>query len=160
MARELFHFDARAAQAWTAVPNERNLQFVLEFDAATDSSATFRGRIPSTYAGGGITVVLVWAAATATTGSVRWDVSFEAQVAQDIDSDGFATAVSATSAATNGTSGIETLTSIALTNGAQIDSVAAGGVFRVRINRDADHANDDMAGLAQLISVYGYETGT
>jgi hypothetical protein len=159
MARELFHFDARAAQAWTAVPNERNLQFVLEFDAATDSSATFRGRIPSTYAGGGITVVLVWAAATATTGSVRWDVSFEAQVAQDIDADGFASAQSAT-AACNGTSGIETVTSIAHTDGAQIDSVAAGGVFRLRVNRDADNGADDMAGLAQLIAVYGYETGT
>lgn len=142
-----------------ATLDTRNLHPVLDFDAATDEAAVFSGVLPRHYAGGGVTVYLHWSATSATSGSARWQAAFEAVSGQDIDSDGFASAQSAGSA-TNGTSGVETITTIAFTDGAQMDSVAAGGAFRLKINRDADGTTgtDDMTGDAELIAVEIKET--
>jgi hypothetical protein len=136
----------------------RNGQLVLEFDAATDESAYFTGILPRNYAGGGLTVNIVWAADTATSGACRWQASIE-RCNTDMDSDSFASAQSAGST-TNGTSGIPTTTAITFTDGAQMDSLAVGETFRLKINRDADGTSgtDDMTGDAQLIAIEIKET--
>lgn len=137
----------------------RNGHPVLDFDAATDESAVFTGILPRNYAGGGLTVNIHWAATSATSGSCRWLAEIEAIASQDIDSDGFAAAQSNGGSA-NGTSGVETITTITFTDGAQMDSLAAGGAFRLRITRDADGTSgtDDMAGDSELICVEIRET--
>lgn len=137
----------------------RNGHPVLDFDAAADESAVFTGILPRNYAGGGLTVNIHWAATSATSGDVRWQAAIEAIASQDIDSDGFAAAQSASGTA-NGTSGVETITAITFTAGAQMDSLAAGGAFRLRVTRDADGTTgtDDMTGDAELIAVEVRET--
>lgn len=136
----------------------RNQHPVLNFDTTTQETAFWTGVVPRHYAGGGVTVYVHWAAATATTGTVGWDVSFEriGAAQQDIDSDGFASAQTVTAATVDGTSGNVSITNVAVTNGANMDSVAVGESFRLRIRRDV--ANDNAAGDAQLIQVELKET--
>jgi len=86
---------------------------------------------------------------TATSGNVRWGVSFE-KVGTDNDSDSFSSVTEGTGTA-NGTSGIETVTSITAT---AIDSLVAGDRFRLRVARiAADAVNDTMLGDAQLVAI-------
>jgi hypothetical protein len=137
----------------------RNGHPVLDFDAAADESAVFTAILPRRYAGGGLTVRLHWAATSATTGAARWEVAFEALSGQDTDADGFATAQSGGTTC-SGTNGNEVVTSIAFTDGAQMDSVAAGGAFRLKVSRDANGTTgtDDMTGDAELLAIEIQET--
>lgn len=134
----------------------RNNHPVLLFDTTTQEIAIFSAILPRNYGGGGITAYVTWAADTATTGTIGWDVAFEADVAQDIDADGFATAKTITAATVSGTAGIPSTTNVAHTNGAEIDSIAVGELFRVRIRRDV--AGDSAAGDAHLLAVELKET--
>ena len=140
-------------------PDTRNDNPVLEFDATTAESAYFGASLPANYAGGGITATIVWAADTATTGSVVWGLSFERH--QDgtdtIASDSFATEQTATSPAP-GTAGIYKYRTIAFTNGAQIDSLAVGEHFRVKLRRLPADGADDMTGDAQFVNLELKET--
>lgn len=142
-----------------ATLDTRNAHPVLDFDASTDESAVFTGVLPRNYAGGGLTVTLIWGASAATSGDVVWNSAIEriAEGAQDIDSDGFATAQAATATA-SGTSGVQDYVTIAHTSGAQMDSLAAGESFRLKITRDANHANDDATCDAELVAVEIRET--
>lgn len=142
-----------------ATLDTRNGHPVLDFDAGTDESAVFSGILPRNYAGGGITIYLHWAASSATSGSCRWATAIETISGLDIDADSFATA-NTTGGTANGTSGIETVTTIAHTSGAEMDSLAAGGAFRLKVTRDADGTSgtDDMSGDAELIAVEIKET--
>lgn len=143
-----------------ATPDVRNAHPCLNFDAATDEDACFHGVLPRHYAGGGITLVIAWMAASATTGNVMWTAAFERLDAggQDLDADGFATAQAAGAAAANAASGKLTYTTITFTNGAQMDSVAVGEAFRLKVTRDADNGSDTMTGDAQLVSTELRET--
>lgn len=137
----------------------RNGHPVLNFDAGTDESAVFTAIMPRHYSGGGITAYVHWCAASATSGDVIWDVSFEriGEGQQDIDSDGFASVQSVTATAP-GTSGNVDIASIAFTNGAQMDSVAVGEMFRIKVTRDANNGSDNMTGDAQLVCIELKET--
>lgn len=140
----------------------RNGHLVLDFDASADESAIFLGVLPRNYAGGGITVRLFWSGTSATSGSVRWDAAIERlnDEGQDTDSDSFAAAQSATATAPS-TSGQLQYTDIAFTDGAQMDSLAAGEAFRLKITRDADASGggtDDMTGDAELHRIEIRET--
>ena len=145
-----------------ATIDTRNSVPVLDFDAATDESAVFGGVLPNNYAGGGLTVTLVWMATSATTGGVSWDVSIERHQddAFDIDADGFAAANNSGSATTASASGEQQYTDVTFTDGADMDSLAAGESFRIKITRDADGttATDDMTGDAELLRVVMKET--
>jgi hypothetical protein len=134
----------------------RNGHLLLAFDTTTAEGAVFAGILPRNYAGGGITCYCTWAADTATTGTIGWTVEFEADTAQDIDSDGFATAQTITAATVSGTAGIPSTTNVAVTNGANMDSIAVGLPFRVRLKRDV--ANDTAAGDAHFIALELKET--
>lgn len=136
-----------AFAGWT----RRNNHIVAAFDAGTDESLDFRGVLPQHYAGGGLTIYVHWIAASATSGNCVWNAAME-RLSTDMDSDSFATAQAATGAA-NGTSGIITKTSITMSSGANMDNLAAGDAFRLRITRDADNGSDTMTGDAQLVCV-------
>jgi hypothetical protein len=136
----------------------RNQHLVAQFDASTQEGLNFRAILPRNYGGGGITVYVHYAATSATTGTGGWDVSFEriGDGQQDIDSDGFATAQTITAATVPGTSGQIDILNVAVTNGANMDSIAVGEGFRLRVRRDV--ANDTASGDLELFAVELKET--
>jgi hypothetical protein len=136
----------------------RNLHPVLDFDAGTNESAVFTGVMPQHYDGGGVTVKIHYAMSSATSGDVDWDAAFEriGDQQQDIDSDSFAAVNSQDDTTVPGTSGLVDVVSITFEDGADMDSVAAGEAFRLKITRDA--ANDTAAGDAELVAVEIQET--
>jgi hypothetical protein len=142
-------------------PDKRNNHPVLDFDAATDETCYGTRVMPANYGGGGVTLHALVAATTATSGAVRLQAAFEriANGGQDIDSDGFATAKSA-GLTVSGTSGVGVESTIAFSNGAEMDSVVAGDTYRLSINRDADGTTgtDDATGDAELIMAWLTET--
>ena len=143
-----------------ATLDSRNGHLVLDFDADTDESAVFKGVMPRHYGGGGVTVYLHYGMSTAVADGVVWTAAFErvSDSQQDIDADGFAAAQTITDTVP-GTSGHVTIAAIAFTDGAQMDSIAAGEGFRLRLTRDANHATDDTAtGDAELWAVELRET--
>ena len=141
-----------------ATLDTRNGHPVRDFDDTTNESSVFRGVMPRSYAGGGITVYLHYAMSSAITGTIDWDAAFERIGDQqlDIDADGFAAVNSVDNTTVPGTSGNVDIVPITFTNGAQMDSVAVGELFRLKITRDA--TNDDAAGDAELVAVEIKET--
>ena len=134
-----------------ATPDTRNVHPVLDFDAAADESAVFSGVMPQNYtASAAINVIVGWMATSATSGTATWTAEVE-RMNTDLDADSFAAAQTADGTA-NGTSGILTFTTIALTN-AQADSIAKGEDFRLRITRNQDSGTDDIASDVELVSV-------
>lgn len=149
---------------WSPIHNEpptanyatldtRNGRPVLDFDTATQEAAVFTGILPSDYAGGGVSISLFCAMSTATSGTVGWDVAFERTEAgvDDIDSDSFAAAQTVTAVAVPGTSGMVLKMVVNVSHGANMDNLAAGELFRLRVRRDV--ANDTAAGDAELLRV-------
>jgi hypothetical protein len=136
----------------------RSQRPVLDFDASTNESAVFGGVMPRHYGGGGITVYLHYAMTTATSADVDWDAAFEriGDQQQDIDSDGFASAKSVDNTTVPGTSGLVDVVSIAFSDGAEIDNIASGEGFRLKVTRDA--ASDTATGDAELLFVELKET--
>jgi len=143
-----------------ATVDTRNGHVVLDFDDGSDNeSAIFSGVMPQHYAGTtGVTVYLHYSMTSATSGTVDWDVSFEriGDGQQDIDSDSFAAANSVDDTTVPGTSGHVDVVSVAFTNGADMDSVAKGESFRVKVTRDS--ASDDASGDAELYKIELRET--
>ncbi len=133
----------------------RNSALVLAFDAATQEGAVFGGVLPSHYAGGGLTLDLFWYAASATSGDVVWDAAYE-EGGSDIDADNFGTVGTATTT-TNGTSGIETKSTITISH-ANMGSPAAGSTFRLRVRRLAADGADTMTGDSHFIAAHGKES--
>lgn len=136
----------------------RNQHPVLDFDDSTNESAVFSEIMPRHYDGGGVTVYIHYAMSSATSGDVDWDVAFEriGDQQQDIDSDGFAAVNSVDNTTVPGTSGNVDIVSITFTDGVDMDSVAVGEKFRIKITRDA--VSDTASGDAELVGVEIKET--
>jgi hypothetical protein len=137
----------------------RNRHPILVFDPSTDWNSIFPGLLPHSYSGGGITLEIHFSSVS-TTGAVRWQAAFERiGTVLDVDADSFATAQSA-GTTVPATTGLLAVTTILFTDGAQIDSLAAGEAFRLKINRDADGTSgtDDSTGVAELHRVLLRET--
>ncbi len=136
----------------------RNQHPVLDADTTTGEDAIFTGIMPRNYAGTtGVTVYVHWAASTAITGTIGWLVAFERiGIALDIDADSFAAANTIVAVTVSATSGIVVITNITFTDGADMDSVAVGELYRIKITRDV--ANDTAAGDAELLGVEIKET--
>jgi hypothetical protein len=133
-----------------ATINTRNNHTVLDFDDGTNESAIFTGVMPQNYsATTGITVIIHFTMTSAIINDVDWDVSFERiGTSQDVDSDSFAAVKSANNVTVPGTAGVVGQTSIQFTDGAEIDSILAGELFRIKITRDA--VSDTASGDANL----------
>lgn len=145
--------------ATPALLDTRNQHPVLDFDATTNWSAVFSAVMPRNYAATtGVTVYLHYAMSSAVADTVDWDVAFEriGDQQQDLDADGFAAVNSVDNTTVPGTSGLVDIVSVAFTDGADMDSVAVGEGFRLKVTRDA--ASDDAAGDAELVFVEIKET--
>lgn len=131
--------------------NTRNAIALLEFDAAADEAAIFIGFIPE---GAdfttGISVRISCAAASAASGDYVLTTSFE-KCDGDLDTDSFATGVSATTT-TNGNNGTPTTTVIDHSS-SEIDGLVAGDMFRLRVVRTGTDGADTMTGDLQLFTV-------
>jgi len=136
----------------------RNQHPCLDFDDTTNEDAVFTGVMPQNYAGGGVTIYLHYSMSSALTGDIDWDVAFEriGDQQQDIDTDDFAAVQSVDNTTVPGTSGLVDIVNVAFTNGAQMDSIAVGELFRIKITRDA--TNDTSTGDAELHSIEIRET--
>ena len=130
----------------------RNGHPVLDFDAASRESAVFSGVLPHHYSGGGLTVVLVWAATSATQELtyVKWSVALERLNApgNGLDVDSFAAAVDLCAAPTVDCGKLR-YTQLYLA-GAALDGLEPGEALRLKITREADDAQDTMSGDAEL----------
>lgn len=122
----------------------------------------FSSRLPRNYAGGGLTVYVEVAFSSATSGSARLQADIERLQTGtlDIDADSFTGSFQSTGVTASGTSGVSVIGTITFTSGAQMDSLAAGEHFRLKIRRDADGTSgtDDITTDMELISVEIKET--
>jgi hypothetical protein len=143
-----------------ATLGSRNAHPTLEFLAGADNAAIFGGMLPRNYSGNGITLTLVWMAASATSGNARWLCDWERlqNNTTNAGSDAFDGAdAQAVNSAAPGTSGIVTYQTLAFTN-AQIGGLMAGEAFRLRVKRNGSNGGDTMTGNAQLLRVEVKET--
>lgn len=141
-----------------ATLDTRNNHLVLDFDDTTNESAVFSNVMPRHYGGGGLTVYIHYAMTTAVSGDVDWDVAFEriGDQQQDIDSDGFAAVNSVDNTTVPGTSGNVDIVNITFTDGADMDSIAVGESFRLKLTRDA--VSDTASGDAEILAIEIKET--
>ena len=141
-----------------ATLDTRNNHLVLDFDDTTNESAVFPGVMPRNYAQQGVTVYIHYAMTTATSGDIDWDVAWErvGDQQQDIDSDSFAAVNSVDNTTVPGTAGNVDIVNVTFTDGADMDSVAVGEYFRLKVTRDA--TSDTATGDAELIAVEVKET--
>jgi len=134
-----------------ATLDTRNAHPTLDFDATTQEAGVFSSVFPFSYAGGGVTVH-VYFVAVATSGTVGWDVAFERMDSStDIDSDSFAAAQTITAVTVPSTSGQVVHVSVDISAGSNMDNIAAGDAFRIRVRRDV--ASDTASGDAELLRV-------
>ncbi len=125
---------------------------IWDFDAAAIEYMDFKCKLEG-YGGGGLTFTLPWSASTATSGTTRWGIAVRrmADDAEDIDA-AHTYVFNDTDDTAPSASGEISYPTIAFTDGADMDSWAEGEVAIVRVYRNATHANDDMAGDAELWS--------
>lgn len=134
-----------------ATHDTRNLHPVLDFDASTNESIVFSAIMPQHFSGGGVSVLIHFSMSSATSGDVDWDASFEriGDQQQDIDSDSFDGIRSQNNITVPGTSGLVDIVDIGFAGpGTDMDGIAAGDGFRLKITRDA--TSDTAAGDAEL----------
>ena len=128
---------------------------LLDFDAASNEIEIFF--IPTmsrAYAGGGVTVS-VWVLTTTATGDMSFKGFFKSVTddVDNLDTKTFAAPQSNTAIDAPSASGEAKLFTITFTDGAQMDSVAAGEPAFFMLMRDAqDGTNDDMAGDAEFLA--------
>lgn len=145
-----------------ATLDTRNAHPVLDFDGSTDEEAVFTGVLDRNYKGfsGGLTVRTYWAFTSATTGSLRVQAAFERIDASsiDIDADSF-TSFNSAGGSAPGTTGQIIAVDIPFAT-TEIDSLAVGELFRLKIRRDADGTSgtDDITTDAELLGVEIRET--
>jgi hypothetical protein len=132
-----------------------NRRPVLAFDAATDETAYWTAQVPQGWTGT-ITAVITYMMASATSGTVGFQVQVEAVTdgdAVDLDATtSFDTVNNSASTTVPGTAGHIDQISITLTNN---DSSAAADYIRFSLNRDADGSaiTDSATGDAYVLSM-------
>lgn len=133
---------------------------VLAFDDTAIEYADFYFRMPSTYAGGGITLTFAWgAAATANTAVLSAALRRVADDAEDLDTTvqtyDYNDTAALTPANVIGEVAYDTLT---FTNGADMDSVVAGDYAILRVRRVPTSGSDTLVGDLRLHSLEMRET--
>lgn len=154
------------AGAWvlpsSAYPNRAVVQNreYLAFDDTTVEGARSRPfAMPAAYTGSGtLKVDIHYIMASATANKVDWEVSVEAVTpadAVDLDAGESFDTLNAANDTVPGTAGHLGVVTITLTNK---DSVAAGDMVRLKLERDADDGSDDTAaGDARFLFARLYE---
>jgi hypothetical protein len=132
---------------------------VLAFDTTTVEYADWHGLImPAHYAGGGLTCSIRSSCGT-TTGTLQWAMALRriTDDAVDLDTTAMTYDYNVINIATLATAAGElTYDSITFASGTDMDSVAAGDSFSLRIRRDT--GSDTMASDAFLHSILVRET--
>lgn len=130
-----------------------NGRVALAFDASTDEACYWSFICPQGGIGTTLSCVVYYAMASATSGAVYWQAALEAVTpgdSLDLDaSTSFDTANSG-NGTVPGTAGYMQSISITMTNK---DSIAAGDLCWLKLNRDADHASDTATGDALVYRV-------
>lgn len=143
-----------------ATPDRRGYDghVIFDFDATTQEYLDFEGLMPQAYDGGGVTINYYYMMSSATTGGVVMSAAFERKgTADDLDSTQFAAANSASSTVP-GTSGYTGSGTITFTDGADMDSVAAGDPFRLRASRVTGDGSDTASGDLEFVVFHAKET--
>jgi len=148
-----------AATAY-ATRDTRNNTPVLDFDDSVDESALWLDVLPVRYAGGGLTVDIMFAMTSTTNGAVVWCAQFERIGIgnQSIGSDGFASEKSAVVSVYSIEASYVKQATLTFTDGAEMDSLESGEPFRLKVYRDANHVSDTATGDAELVAVHIKET--
>ncbi len=151
---QFFPYDNEPPTSAYATLGIRNQHPTLDFDPSSVEGAIFSAIMPSSYAGGNIEITIYWCANGATSGDVIWRMVFERVTGQDIDSDSFASNNDSAASTASGTDGILTAVTTTITAGAGgTDSIAAGEMFRLKIQRNASSGSDTLTVDAQLLGV-------
>lgn len=128
-----------------------NERIALAFDAATDEKCYWTFVAPQGITGT-LTLLLFCIAASATSGAVYFQAQVEAVTpadAVDLDATTSFDTANSGNATVAATAGYLFTVSITLTNA---DSVAAGDIVRIALNRDADNASDTATGDMYLLA--------
>lgn len=136
----------------------RNNHPCLDFDTGTAEYAYFTGIMPQSYSNTtGITVYVHWAAASATSGTIGWVIALQRnQDGADMTSTVWGPDQTITAATVPATAGILKVTNVAITKGTNMNSVVAGDMFRISVQRNV--AGDTASGDAELYAVEIRET--
>ena len=124
----------------------------LLFDDSTDESAVWQDVLDDDYGGGTLYVDIYFTMTSATSGSVVWNVQIMAVTpgdTEDVNADGY-DAVNSVTVSVPSTAGHLAKATVTLTNA---DGISAGDYFRLKLTRDADNANDDATGDAEVIGI-------
>ena len=130
-----------------------NGRVALAFDASTDEAAYWCFVCPQGGIGTTLSCVVYYAMASATSGAVYWQAALEAVTPGDsLDLDATTSFDTANSGngTVPGTAGYMQAITITMTNK---DSIAAGDLVWLKLNRDADNASDTATGDALLYRV-------
>lgn len=132
---------------------------VWDFDDSTAEHLDLYGVLANNYSGGGLTVRIYWSATSATSNACVWNAAFRRinDDAEDVDTS-HSYDYNAVTATTASASGEVDYAEITFTSGADMDSLAAGEQFVLRIRRDATNGSDNMTGDAELHAVVIRET--
>lgn len=133
---------------------------VLAFDSATVEYADFHNVMPAAYSGGGVTLTFAHGANTAT-GGVAYEAAFRRiqSDAEDLDTTAFTYDYNTMAVATLPSAVGEVIYStLAFTNGADMDSLAAGEAFILRVRRATANATDTAAADAYIHRIVSSET--
>ena len=130
-----------------------NARPTLAFDAASDETCYWTDVAPQGLSGT-ITLLIYYIMASATSGNVIFQAQIEAITDGDaIDLDAttsFDTANTSATTAVPATAGQLDVISITMTTA---DSIAAGDLYRISVNRDANNASDTATGDALVLAI-------
>lgn len=132
----------------------------IAFDASTVEAMYSKAlKMPEAYTGNGtLKADIFYIAASATSGKFDFEICVEAITpldATDLDASNSFDSINSQNKTVPGTAGYMDSMTVTLTNK---DSVAAGDLFRIKLERDADDATDDTAaGDARVLNVVIYE---
>lgn len=153
-----FPADNEAPATSYATIGIRNGHPKLEFDDTTQEIAIFTGLLPRHYSAGGITLSIHAMMASATSGTVSWDVAFERMAGSGgaaLTSDAFGAAQSVAAVTVPATAGVAFISTVTIAHGANTGNIVAGDSYRLRLRRVIGGA---AAGDAEMLAIEVRET--
>ena len=137
--------------------SSRNELFqIASFDDTKLEILDFMGVLPGHYTGGGLTCTIMFAHANNSSGPT-WELAFRAipDDTEDLDTTAHTYDYNTVAAGVPSVVGEVGYDDVTFTDGADMDNLAAGELFNLRVRRDPATGG---AGDAQLISIYIKET--